>query len=48
MDEQSQIAQEVGIRAMPTFVFFKNGQKIDTVVGADPSKLQAAITQHSA
>ncbi|WFD18065.1 hypothetical protein MCAP1_000277 [Malassezia caprae] len=48
VDEQSQIAQEVGIRAMPTFVFFKDGQKIDTIVGADPAKLQAAITQHSA
>lgn len=40
VDEQSQIAQEVGIRAMPTFVFFKNGEKIETVVGADLTKLQ--------
>lgn len=45
VDEQSQIASEVGIRAMPTFVFFKNGEKIETVVGADPSKLQAAISK---
>lgn len=40
VDEQGQIAQEVGIRAMPTFVVFKNGEKVETVVGADPSKLQ--------
>ena len=45
VDEQSQIASEVGIRAMPTFAFFKNGEKIETVVGADPSKLQAAISK---
>lgn len=48
VDEQSQIAQEVGIRAMPTFVFFKNGEKIETVVGADLNKLQAAISKHAA
>ena len=30
---------------MPTFAFFKNGEKIETVVGADPSKLQAAISK---
>lgn len=48
VDEQSQIAQEVGVRAMPTFVFFKNGEKIETVVGADVGKLQAAIAKYSA
>lgn len=48
VDEQSQIAQEVGVRAMPTFVFFKNGEKIETIVGADPSKLQAAVTKLAA
>ncbi|WFD29382.1 hypothetical protein MSPP1_000391 [Malassezia sp. CBS 17886] len=43
VDDQSQIAQEVGVRAMPTFAFFRNGQKIDEIVGADPAKLQTAI-----
>lgn len=43
VDEQSQISSEVGIRAMPSFVFFKNGEKVETVVGADPSKLQVCI-----
>jgi thioredoxin-like negative regulator of GroEL len=47
VDEQEKVAQEVGIRAMPTFMVFKNGEKIETVVGADPGKLQAAITKHS-
>lgn len=45
VDEQAQIASEVGIRAMPTFVFYRNGEKVETVIGADPSKLQAAISK---
>lgn len=31
--------QEVGIKAMPTFMVFKNGEKVDTFVGADKNKL---------
>ncbi|PWN33299.1 putative TRX2-thioredoxin II [Meira miltonrushii] len=45
VDEQEKISQEVGITAMPTFVFFKNGQKITQTVGANPQQLQAAIKQ---
>jgi thioredoxin-like negative regulator of GroEL len=44
VDEQEQISQEVGVKAMPTFVFFKNGQKIHEVVGANPPKLQVSKT----
>ncbi|KAK4051812.1 tRNA (adenine(58)-N(1))-methyltransferase non-catalytic subunit trm6 [Microbotryomycetes sp. JL201] len=43
VDEQEQISQEVGIKAMPTFIFFKNGEKQSTVVGAVPAKLTDAI-----
>lgn len=42
VDDQEQVAQELGIRAMPTFIVFKGGNKIDEVVGADPSKLQVS------
>ena len=34
-----QVAQEVGIRSMPTFIAYKNGEKIDSIVGAAPAKL---------
>jgi thioredoxin-like negative regulator of GroEL len=44
VDEQEQISQEVGIKAMPTFVFFKNGQKLSDVVGANPQKLQVSVS----
>ena len=42
VDEQEQISQEVGIKAMPTFVFFKKGEKVTEVVGAVPQKLQVS------
>ncbi|PGG97099.1 thioredoxin [Blastomyces parvus] len=46
VDECPDIAQELGVRAMPTFVFFKDGMKVDEVVGAVPPAIEAAITKH--
>jgi len=43
VDEVPDVAQELGIRAMPTFVIFKDGEKIQDVVGANPKALEAAI-----
>ncbi|KAJ8457364.1 hypothetical protein ONZ45_g12524 [Pleurotus djamor] len=43
VDSAVDIAQEVGIRAMPTFAAFKDGSKIGTVVGADPSQLAKLV-----
>ncbi|KAF8971854.1 putative thioredoxin [Flammula alnicola] len=45
VDEQPEISQEVGIRAMPTFLLFKDGNKIGDVVGAVPPKLEALVKQ---
>lgn len=42
VDEQDKIAAEVGIKAMPTFVFFKNGQKVKETVGANPGALDVS------
>jgi thioredoxin 1 len=47
VDEVPDVAQELGIRAMPTFLVFKNGEKVAEVVGANPKALEAAIQQHS-
>ena len=44
VDEQGQIAEEVGIKAMPTFVFFKDGKKIKETVGANPGALDVSCT----
>ncbi|KIS68700.1 putative thioredoxin II [Mycosarcoma maydis] len=45
VDAQDKIAAEVGIKAMPTFVFFKGGQVVKQVVGANPQALQQAISE---
>jgi len=43
VDEVPDVAQELGVRAMPTFFLFKNGEKVGEVVGANPSALEKAI-----
>jgi thioredoxin 1 len=43
VDEVSDVAQELGIRAMPTFLLFKGGEKVGEVVGANEKALEAAI-----
>ncbi|KAK1776014.1 thioredoxin [Copromyces sp. CBS 386.78] len=46
VDALPDLAQELGIRAMPTFVIFKDGEKADEFVGANPPALLATITKH--
>ncbi|EJC98765.1 thioredoxin [Fomitiporia mediterranea MF3/22] len=45
VDSAPDIAQEVGIKAMPTFILFKNGQKVDDLMGAHPGKLNELIAK---
>jgi thioredoxin 1 len=40
------VAAGCGIRVMPTFQFFKNGEKIDEMLGADQNKLKDMITKY--
>ena len=46
VDEAEDAAQEYNITAMPTFVFIKDGKKIDDLMGANSEKLKALINQH--
>lgn len=46
VDEAGDLAQTLGIRAMPTFVFFKNGKEIDTLEGANASAFEEKLKQH--
>jgi hypothetical protein len=39
------VASECGVRAMPTFQAFFNGEKVDELCGAEPGKLQAMIAK---
>mmetsp|Transcript_19887 Transcript_19887/g.39317 ORF Transcript_19887/g.39317 Transcript_19887/m.39317 type:complete len:106 (+) Transcript_19887:43-360(+) len=43
VDAQSEIAQECGIRAMPTFQLFREGRKVDELTGADVVALEEKI-----
>lgn len=43
VDELPDISKDLGIRAMPTFFIFKNGEKVDELVGANPTALDALI-----
>ncbi|KAI9736441.1 MAG: hypothetical protein M1818_006175 [Claussenomyces sp. TS43310] len=43
VDDVPDVAQELGIRAMPTFIVFKNGEKVQEIVGANPQGLKVAI-----
>lgn len=47
VDEVPDVAQELGVRAMPTFIVFKGGEKVGEVVGANPKALLAAIQKHT-
>jgi thioredoxin 1 len=46
VDEVTAVAQELEIRAMPTFMLFKKGEKVGEVVGANERALKAAIEKH--
>ena len=39
VDDLPELSQELGIRAMPTFMIFKDGEKADELVGANPNAL---------
>lgn len=45
VDQAGEIAQAMQITAMPTFIMFKDGKKVDTIVGADATQLEAAISK---
>ncbi|KIN00457.1 hypothetical protein OIDMADRAFT_19531 [Oidiodendron maius Zn] len=45
VDESPDVAQELNIRAMPTFTIFKDGEKFDELVGARPPQLEALIAK---
>ena len=36
VDEEPTLAQRYGVQAIPTLLFFKEGQIVDTLVGAPP------------
>ena len=48
VDESQRITASYGVRSFPTFLFFRDGQVVDRVVGAVPkSMLEAKFKQHA-
>lgn len=43
VDAQEKIAGMCGIRAMPTFQFYKNGQKVDELCGANEAGIRSKV-----
>ncbi|OAQ68816.1 thioredoxin domain-containing protein [Pochonia chlamydosporia 170] len=48
VDELPAVTQALGVRAMPTFFFFKDGKKVDEMVGANPPALLEALRKIAA
>ncbi|CAN4122908.1 unnamed protein product [Withania somnifera] len=47
VDELKTVAEKWDVKAMPTFVFLKNGIEVDRVVGAKKEDLQQTIVKHA-
>ncbi|GAB2282351.1 Cytoplasmic thioredoxin isoenzyme 2 [Dionaea muscipula] len=46
VDELPDVAQEMNVQAMPTFVLMKQGKEVDRVVGAKKDELERKIVKH--
>jgi len=47
IDEVPDVAAEYGVVSMPTFLFIRDGQEIDRIVGADRKELQRKCNQYA-
>lgn len=48
VDDLQTLAAELRIYSMPSFVLYKNGVRVETVVGASPKALENALIKHGA
>ena len=47
VDRLGELAAELGVTSMPTFLFFKSGEMIDSMRGADEAGLRALVAEHA-
>ena len=46
IDANNATAREAQVKSLPTFALYRNGSKIDQIVGADLSGLVKSIDKH--
>ena len=47
VDRVGELAAELGVTSMPTFLFFRSGEMIDSMRGADEEGLRALVAEHA-
>jgi thioredoxin 1 len=47
VDAVPEVAEQAGIRAMPTFQVYQAGNMVEELVGADPKKLEDVIKKYA-
>lgn len=45
VDKNAQLSAQFEITAMPTFLLFRDGKRVGTIVGADPHQLEREIAK---
>ena len=46
VDENPDTAAKYSVSAMPTFIFLKQGDVVDRLMGANPARLEELINEH--
>ena len=46
VDQNPETAAKYNVSAMPTFVFIKDGEVVERLMGANPTRLQELIEEH--
>ncbi|PFH32404.1 putative thioredoxin [Besnoitia besnoiti] len=46
VDELAEVAEREDVNAMPTFKLFKGGKAVDTVLGANPDRIEEMLKKH--
>jgi thioredoxin 1 len=46
VDKLPDLAQRCGVAAMPTFIFYKGGKKVDDLTGANEQVLKEKVRKH--
>ena len=43
VDQAKDVSAHSGVKCMPTFQFYKGGEKVDTIEGADAGKITSTL-----